>query len=186
MQVSDDLAGRAAPPAGGAAPALRRADAVLAALLAWAASLLVVAEIAVLFAGVLARYVFQRPLIWTDELASILFLWLAMLGAVIALQRGEHMRMTAIVGKLEPRARAFLDLVAIAAGVAFLAFVVHPAYEFAQDEVFVTTPAMGIVNTWRAAALPISRMPALCSRRWAASPGSGRRVPARCRNCATS
>ena len=31
MQVSDDLAGRAAPPAGGAAPALRRADAVLAA-----------------------------------------------------------------------------------------------------------------------------------------------------------
>ena len=100
MQVSDDLAGRAAPPAGGAAPALRRADAVLAALLAWAASLLVVAEIAVLFAGVLARYVFQRPLIWTDELASILFLWLAMLGAVIALQRGEHMRMTAVVATL--------------------------------------------------------------------------------------
>jgi len=33
--------------------------------------------------------------------------------------------------------------------------VVHPAYEFAQDEVFVTTPAMGIVNSWRAAALPI-------------------------------
>ena len=59
MQVSDDLAGRAAPPAGGAAPALRRADAVLAALLAWAASLLVVAEIAVLFAGVLRYRLFD-------------------------------------------------------------------------------------------------------------------------------
>ena len=35
------------------------------------------------------------PLIWSDELASILFLWLAMLGAVIALRRGEHMRLTA-------------------------------------------------------------------------------------------
>ena len=34
---------------------------------------------------------------WSDELASILFLWLAMLGAVIALRRGEHMRMTALV-----------------------------------------------------------------------------------------
>ncbi len=29
---------------------------------------------------------------WSDELASILFLWLSMLGAVIALRRGEHMR----------------------------------------------------------------------------------------------
>ena len=51
------------------------------------AAILVVVEVVVLFAGVLARYVFQAPLIWSDELASILFLWLAMLGSVIALQR---------------------------------------------------------------------------------------------------
>jgi tripartite ATP-independent transporter DctM subunit len=119
------------------------------------AALLVLAEVVVLLMGVTSRYVLHQPLIWSDELASILFLWLAMLGSIVALQRGEHMRMTAIVGKLEPRRRAFLDLVAIAAAIAFLAFVVHPAYEFAQDEVYVTTPAMGIVNSWRAAALPI-------------------------------
>jgi tripartite ATP-independent transporter DctM subunit len=119
------------------------------------AALLVLAEVIVLLMGVTSRYVLHQPLIWSDELASILFLWLAMLGSIVALQRGEHMRMTAIVGKLEPRRRAFLDLVAIAAAIAFLAFVVHPAYEFAQDEVYVTTPAMGIVNSWRAAALPI-------------------------------
>jgi tripartite ATP-independent transporter DctM subunit len=119
------------------------------------AALLVLAEVVVLLMGVTSRYVFHQPLVWSDELASILFLWLAMLGSIIAFQRGEHMRMTAIVGKLQPRGRAFLDLVAIAAGIAFLAFVVHPAYEFAQDEVYVTTPAMGIVNSWRAAALPI-------------------------------
>ena len=119
------------------------------------AALLVLAEVAVLLMGVTSRYVLHQPVVWSDELASILFLWLAMLGSIIAFQRGEHMRMTAIVGKLEPRRRALLDLVAIAAGIAFLAFVVHPAYEFAQDEVSITTPAMGIVNSWRAAALPI-------------------------------
>ena len=119
------------------------------------AALLVLAEVVVLLMGVTSRYVVHQPLIWSDELASILFLWLAMLGSIVAFQRGEHMRMTAIVGKLEPRRRAFLDLVAIAAAIAFLAFVVHPAYDFAQDEVYVTTPAMGIVNSWRAAALPI-------------------------------
>ena len=119
------------------------------------AALLVLAEVIVLLMGVTSRYVLHQPLVWSDELASILFLWLAMLGSIVAFQRGEHMRMTAIVGKLDPRRRAFLDLIAIAAAIAFLGFVVHPAYEFAQDEVYVTTPAMGIANSWRAAALPI-------------------------------
>jgi len=119
------------------------------------AALLVIAEVIVLLMGVTSRYVLHQPLVWSDELASILFLWLAMLGSIVAFQRGEHMRMTAIVGKLEPRPRAFLDLIAIAAAIAFLALVVHPAYEFAQDEAVVTTPAMGIANSWRAAALPI-------------------------------
>jgi len=127
----------------------------LATLVEVPAALLVLAEVVVLLAGVTSRYLFHEPLVWSDELASILFLWLAMLGSIVALQRGEHMRMTAIVGKLDHRKRAFLDLIAIASAVAFLAFVVHPAYEFAQDEAFVTTPAMGIPNSWRAAALPI-------------------------------
>jgi len=87
------------------------------------AALLVLAEIAVLLAGIVGRYVFHSPLVWSDELAGILFLWLAMLGSVLAFQRDEHMRMTAIVGMLSPRARAFLDVVAVAASLAFLLLV---------------------------------------------------------------
>jgi tripartite ATP-independent transporter DctM subunit len=136
-------------------PWLEQLNRIIGTLVEVPAALLVLAEVVVLLMGVTSRYVLHQPLVWSDELASILFLWLAMLGSIIAFQRGEHMRMTAIVGKLQPRGRAILDLIAIAAGIAFLAFVVHPAYEFAQDEVFVTTPAMGIANSWRAAALPI-------------------------------
>jgi tripartite ATP-independent transporter DctM subunit len=119
------------------------------------AAILVLAEIVVLLAGIISRYVFHSPIIWTDELAGMLFLWLAMLGSVIALQRGEHMRMTAIAAMMSPRARAFLDVVAIAAPLAFLLLVLHPAYEFAADEADVTTPALDISNAFRAAALPV-------------------------------
>ena len=132
-----------------------RISQIFARLVEIPAALLVVAEIIVLLAGILARYVFHKPIVWSDELAGILFLWLAMLGSVIAFQRGEHMRMTAIVGMLKPRARAFLDVVAVAAALAFLLLVMHPAYEFAADEVYVTTPALEIANSWRAAALPV-------------------------------
>jgi hypothetical protein len=75
------------------------------------AALLVVAEIGILFAGVVSRYIMHAPLIWSDELASILFLWLAMLGAVVAFRRAEHMRMTAVVASAGPRMWAYLDVV---------------------------------------------------------------------------
>jgi tripartite ATP-independent transporter DctM subunit len=118
------------------------------------AAILVMAEIVILFAGVVARYGLQRPLIWSDELASILFLWLAMLGAAVAFRRSEHMRMTAVVASAKPALRAYLDVVATCAALAFLLLIARPAYEFAYDESFITTPALQIPNAWRAAALP--------------------------------
>jgi tripartite ATP-independent transporter DctM subunit len=130
-------------------------DAILRPLVEIPAALLVVAEIIVLLAGVISRYVFHEPLVWSDELASILFLWLAMLGTVVAFRRNEHMRMTAILGMLPTRVWAFLDVVAAAAALAFLLLIIEPAYEFAADEVWVTTPALEIANSWRAAALPV-------------------------------
>jgi tripartite ATP-independent transporter DctM subunit len=65
------------------------------------------------------------------------------------------MRMTAVVGMVSPRVRAFLDVLAIAAPVTFLALIVYPAWEFAHDEIVITTPALAISNVWRAAALPV-------------------------------
>ena len=65
-------------------------------------------EIVILFAGVIWRYVLDNPLVWTDELAEMLFLWLVSLGAVIALRRGEHMRMTVVVSRLPPGLQRFL------------------------------------------------------------------------------
>jgi tripartite ATP-independent transporter DctM subunit len=122
------------------------------------AALLVVAEIVILFAGVVARYGLRSPLIWSDELASILFLWLAMLGAAVAFRRSEHMRMTAvvaIVGSAKPAMRAYLDVVATCAALAFLLLIVGPSYDYAYEESFITTPALQIPNIWRAAALPV-------------------------------
>ena len=134
---------------------LQSAEAALGWLVEIPAALLVVAEIVILFAGVVSRYGFRSPLIWSDELASILFLWLAMFGAVVAFRRAEHMRMTAVVAKCEPGLRAFLDTVGTWAALAFLLMIVWPSYEYAYEESFITTPALQIPNSWRAAALPV-------------------------------
>src|SRR6476660_5251935 len=119
------------------------------------AAFLVAAEIAVLFVGVVSRYVFRSPIVWSDELASFLFLWLAMLGSVVAFRNTGHMRMTALVSKAQPRVQTFFDLLATVASVAFLLLTIGPAFEFAHEERLITTPALEISGAWRASALPV-------------------------------
>ena len=116
---------------------------------------LLLAEIGIMGSSVVARYVFHNPLVWTDELASILFLWLSMLGAVMALRRGEHMRMTGLVSRVGPRWRRLLEALALAAPLAFLVLILPAAFDYAHDEAIVVSPALEISNAWRAAALPI-------------------------------
>jgi len=151
-----------AQPQGGMTPDVTRPkgwltslERILGTLVEIPVAILVVAEIAILFAGVVARYGLHRPLVWSDELASILFLWLAMLGSVVAFRRGEHMRMTALVATAGPRMWAFLDVVATCAALAFLLMIVAPSYEYAYEESYITTPALQIANSFRAAALPV-------------------------------
>ena len=164
MSGVPDPSGAGTPAAVGTVrPAGQRAwVAVADRLLGWVvevpAAMLVAAEIVILLAGVVARYVFRDPLVWSDELASILFLWLAMLGAVAALRRGEHMRMTALVNRASPQMRAFLDLVAVAAALAFLLLILAPGWDYASEERFVSTPALEIPNVWRAAAMPVGAL----------------------------
>ena len=52
-------------------------EALLGSAVALVASAILVFEVALLFACVVARYLFHNPLIWADELASTLFVWLS-------------------------------------------------------------------------------------------------------------
>ena len=146
--LSEDLA---APVSNIAAPL----DTVLALITEPLAAAVVVAEVLVLLIGVISRFVFNHPLTWSDELASIMFLWLAMLGAAIAQRRGQHMRMTALVGMCSGGVRSLLETVGAAAPAVFLLLILGPAYNFTEDQTFVHTPALGLNDAFRAAALPV-------------------------------
>jgi tripartite ATP-independent transporter DctM subunit len=142
-------------PFGCTRPLFVRIDAILGRAVEIPVAVLTAIEIVILFAGVVARYVFRRPFTWSDELASILFLWLAMLGTVVAFRRMEHMRMAMLVARAGPRLRAFLEALAVATTIAFLVLILGPAIEHAADEALVVTPALEIPTVWRAAALPV-------------------------------
>ncbi len=119
---------------------------------ALAAALLVVV-IALLLTGVFSRYVLSLPIIWIDEAASISFLWLAMLGSAIAVDRNEHLRLTLFLKMFPERLRSLVDTLALTIMATVILVLLYPAYEYVVEESFVTSAALNIPLSWRTSAL---------------------------------
>jgi tripartite ATP-independent transporter DctM subunit len=119
------------------------------------AAVLVVAEVLILLANVTYRYALDNPISWGDELASLLFIWLAMLGSVIALQRGEHMRLTTFVAKLSPGWQRWTETFAGVVVTTFMVLLLQPSWEYAIEEWAITTPALEIPHTFRVSAIGV-------------------------------
>ena len=108
-----------------------------------AAAILVI-EIVILAAGVFSRYVLHNAIVWTDEVATILLLWLAMLGAVSAYRRREHIRLTAVVRRVSAETASLLDVISSVI-VAMFAILIFPASRaFLIQEQSDLTPVLNI------------------------------------------
>jgi tripartite ATP-independent transporter DctM subunit len=131
-------------------------------LIEFSAAALLVAEVSILLCGVIWRYALDTPLVWSDELASALFSWLAMLGSVLALTRGEHMKMTAMVKRWSPAWQAWAQSIASLVVCLFVAMIVVPAVHHASGQMVISTPALGMPDGWRAMALPVGSALMFC------------------------
>ncbi len=108
-----------------------------------------------LFSGVIARYVFSRPIGWIDEAVSIAFVWVAMLGAVLAMHRNEHLRLSMFVDRLSDRWQGIVQAFALAAISAFLLALIGPSIEHVESEWIVTSPSLQIPSGIRVAAIAV-------------------------------
>ncbi|ABR73648.1 TRAP transporter small permease [Actinobacillus succinogenes] len=67
------------------------------------------------FVNVVLRYGFNSSINITEEVSRYMFVWLAFLGAVLAFNDNQHVRVTVFVEKLSPVARKLLHIVTDAA-----------------------------------------------------------------------
>jgi tripartite ATP-independent transporter DctM subunit len=76
------------------------------------AAVMLVADLGVVAASVLLRYMFAAPLVWSDDVARALLLGLSFLGAAAALARGENAGIAFFVDRLSAWLRAKVDVAA--------------------------------------------------------------------------
>ena len=117
---------------------------------------LVALIVVLLLIGVVSRYVFSNPVIWIDEVASIAFLWVSMLGAVLAVDRNEHLRLNLFVEMMPKRLGRFVQTFALLVVASFLLFLLHPSVEYVKSEWMIRTPALDLPNGFRVSAIGMS------------------------------
>ena len=116
---------------------------------------LVLVETCILFAGVVSRYVFNSPIIWTDELATFLFLWLAMFGAVVAVRHDGHMRLTTFVSWCGPQWRNWLGTVAELVVIVFVLEIIVPINAYLKVQASTELITLHISDWYRVLALQV-------------------------------
>ena len=59
---------------------------------------------------VFTRFILRKPSFWTEELATFLMIWVGLLGASVALNRGSHLGIDYFVSKLGPKKAVYTVL----------------------------------------------------------------------------
>lgn len=72
--------------------------------------------------GVISRYVFLSPFIWTEELALFLLAWMVFLAGSQAIRKWENVRVTYFIEKLSPRFSAVIEMALKLLVLAFLLY----------------------------------------------------------------
>ena len=59
---------------------------------------------------VITRFILKDPSSWSEELATYLMIWVGLLGAAVALNRGAHLGIDYFVGKLSEKKKTIRSL----------------------------------------------------------------------------
>lgn len=96
---------------------------------AFAAGLMAMIAILV-FANATGRYLFARPLPWTEEVVLAAMVWVAGVGVVLAAFRGGMMCCDIIVARLDPGPARVFGIIISLAGTGVMAFFAYATWQF--------------------------------------------------------
>jgi len=129
----------------------------LVALVEWWAIGLMATMVVIVCWAVFTRYVLNSSLVWYDEFASYLLVWLTFFGAVVADYQRRHIGFDLLVNKLAPPARRAVDVVGELAVLGFQFVLFYYGWILTEkmgDETAISLPWIQIA--WVTAVLPVT------------------------------
>lgn len=114
-----------------------------------------VSLVALIFVQVAARYAFNSSLVWSEEAARYIFVWLVLLGASIGIHHDSHPGVMLVVSHLPAPTRRVVRLLALGISSGFFAVLTWYGVTQALQSDTEMSAAMGLNMTWPYLAFPI-------------------------------
>jgi TRAP-type C4-dicarboxylate transport system permease small subunit len=134
---------------------LTKFDSLLSKVESWVLIILVAVMAVVVFLQVIFRYLLALPLYWTEELARYLFIWIAIVGATLSVQRRGHFGMDFFLRMLPDQGRRFTTFIiqVLMGGVALVLLV--QGILLVEKTAAQRSPAMEISMGWFYSCIPV-------------------------------
>jgi TRAP-type transport system small permease protein len=110
------------------------------------------------FVNVVARYAFNFSIIWTEEVSQYLMIWIAYLGAGLALREGRHVALEMLHDRLPVALGRKVRMVVGGLLLAFLGVVTVLGFQFAVFVWNQETPVLNISLGIPSLAIPIGAL----------------------------
>ena len=104
--------------------------------------LLLAAVLGLMFVQVVARYLFDAPLFWSDELGRYCYVWMSFIAAIALVGRRAHIRIDLINRFFGPRGRRAVEMLATLIVVGTCLFMAQGSWEWLLTNVRPTSPAL--------------------------------------------
>lgn len=104
---------------------------------------------------IFSRQVLNRPLIWTEELARLVFVYIAMLGVTLGIKYDQHVGIEVISDKFSPRVEKIMNLLKTVLTGIIIVLLIIIGIEITKRKAPLDLVALGISSGYLYAALPI-------------------------------
>ena len=107
-----------------------------------------------MFIGVIARYVFNNPIVWLNELTLVMFSWMVFSGVSVAMKNGENVTLD-LFKKLSPLGKLIFAVLANISTLMFFYFIIKEGLAIIQSthtEFYNTIP---LSTAWFYVPLPL-------------------------------
>ena len=95
-----------------------------------------------------ARFVFDRPLPWTDELAVILYVWVILWAAAFMVPAKDHVVFDLLYNTMGPRTRRGMLLVGSVMIGSLAAYAIPGSWDYVRFMAREGTPVLGLPFMW--------------------------------------
>ena len=116
--------------------------------------LLLAAIIVFVFIAAFLR-VIRQPLVWSVDLAQLLFIWVCFIGADLAMLHDKHIGVDLVTGLLPKGVQKALKIVSYVLGIVFLGLLAFYGTKLAIINVKDQFSGMEMSHSWATASLPV-------------------------------